>query len=363
MNQKSRRFREAFSLFQLVTLLALLGLLFALLLPAVQKVRDAANRTACANNLKIMGLAIHNFHDTYGRFPTSPGGQDKLGGCGISYLADGSPCGPKLQTAGWAYQILPFIEQDNLYRMSDLLKDESGKPLNIFPPDYPTRDLDAATQPPPPFKFPPGSYNVDLFKGVGPVRKTPVKVYYCPSRRPAGVYNGVATIDYAAAHPDSVPLPCGPGGRYQGDPEGTLLMTNPNGLHGVISAREFKVTFASITDGSSNTLMIAEKFIRPMNYRGGESGDRMGWAEYGGLDTCRSSTTLDPWIANPSRDRNDIAEEQDDLFGSAHPNGILAVFADGSVHQIKYGIDANVFNALGRRDDGTNLHTDPDNIQ
>jgi prepilin-type N-terminal cleavage/methylation domain-containing protein len=349
MNKKSRRSRKAFSLFELLTVLALLGLLFALLLPAVQKIREAANRTACANNLKQLGLAIHNFHDTFGRFPTSPGGQDKLGGFGISYLADGSPCGPKYQTAGWAFQILPFIEQDNLYKTSDLLKDESGKFLNIT-------SLAVGT-------FPPGSYNIDLFKGVGPVRKTPVKIYYCPTRRPAGLYNGVATIDYAAAHPDSVPLPRAPGGRYQGDPEGTLLMTNPNGLHGVISAMSFKVTFASVKDGTSNTFMIAEKFIRPMNYHGGEPGDRMGWAEYGGLDTCRSSSSLDPWIANPSRDRNDIAEDQDDLFGSAHPNGILAVFADGSVHQIKYGIDADVFNALAHRDDGTNLHADPDNIQ
>ena len=176
------------------------------------------------------------------------------------------------------------------------------------------------------------------------------------------MYNGVATIDYAAAHPDKVPLPQDSGGKYLGDPVGTLLMTNPGGLHGVISAMAPKVTFASVTDGTSNTFMIAEKFIRPMNYLGGERGDRMGWAEYGGLDTCRSSTSLDGWVANPSPDRNDITEDQDDLFGSAHATGILAVFADGSVHLVKYGIDANVFNALACRDDGTNLHADPDNI-
>src|SRR5438132_754316 len=297
----------------------------ALLLPAVQKVREAANRTSCANNLKIIGLAVHNFHDTYGRFPTSPGGQDKLGGCGICYDSNGFPVNPKYQTAGWAFQILPFIEEDKLYRMSDLLKDGSGKPQNIFPADYPTTDLAAATG----VKSPKGFYNVDLFKGIGPVRRTPVKVYFCPDRRPAGVYNGVATIDYAAAHPDKVPLPRDPGGKYLGDPVGTLLMTNPSGLHGVISAMAPKVTFASVKDGTSNTFMIAEKFVRPMNYRGGEQGDRMGWAEYGGLDTCRSSTSLDGWIANPSRDRNDIAEDQDDLFGSAHTTGINTVFADG----------------------------------
>src|SRR5207248_2085898 len=198
MSKKSGQLRRAFTLFELLLVLALLGLLFALLLPAVQKVREAANRISCANNLKQIGLAVHNFHDTYGRFPTSPGGQDKLGGFGISYSADGTPLPPKHQTAGWAFQILPFIEQDNLYTRSDLLKDESGKALNIFPPDYPTTDLAATTR----GTFPPRSYNIDLFKGVGPARGTPVATYYCPTRRPVGLYNGVATIDYAAAHPD-----------------------------------------------------------------------------------------------------------------------------------------------------------------
>jgi prepilin-type N-terminal cleavage/methylation domain-containing protein len=359
MSHRSRRKHAGFTLFELLTVLALLGLLLALLLPAVQKVREAANRISCANNLKQLGLAVHNFHDTYGRFPTSPGGQDKLGGFGISYTHDGVPLPGKLQTAGWAFQILPFIEQEDVYKKIDLLKDESGKPQNIYPADYPATDLAAATG----TTFPKGSFNIDLFKGVGPVRQTPIKIYYCPTRRLPGLYNGVATIDYAAAHPDKVPIPRDPAGKYRGDPVGTLLMTNPAGLHGVISAMSPKVTFASVQDGTSNTLMIAEKFIRPMNYLGGERGDRMGWAQFGGLDTCRSSTSLDGWTANPSMDRNDIAEDQDDLFGSAHPAGMNSVFADGSVHNIKYGIDADVFNALGCRDDGRFLMNDTDRLK
>jgi len=350
MSHRPRHNCGGFTLFELLTVLALLGLLLALLLPAVQKVREAANRITCANNLKQLGLAVHNLHDTFGRFPTSPGGPDKLGGFGIAYDASGSPLSLKYQTAGWAFQILPFIEEDNLYGRSDILKDGLGKPVNI-------KDLAAVTGE----RFPPGSYNIDLFKGVGPVRKTPVKIYYCPTRRAPGLYNGVGTIDYAAAHPDKVPIPRGPGGKYSGDPVGTLLMTNPMGLHGVISARTLKVTFASITDGTSNTIMIAEKFIRPMNYLGGERGDLMGWAEYGGLDTCRSSTSLDGWVHNPSQDRNAIAEGQDDLFGSAHPRGLNAVFADGSVHLIKYAIDADAFNALANPDDG-HVPADRDNI-
>ena len=105
-----RRLRLGFTLIELLVVIAIIGVLIALLLPAVQKVREAANRIQCANNLKQMGLAIHNFHDTYGYFPN----QGNTWYTGISYNQDGSPPSPKNQQAGWGFQILPFIEQDNL---------------------------------------------------------------------------------------------------------------------------------------------------------------------------------------------------------------------------------------------------------
>jgi type II secretory pathway pseudopilin PulG len=97
--------------------IAIIGVLIALLLPAVQKVREAANRTSCANNLKQIGLAIHNFHDTYGGFPN----RGHTWNTDISYDRTGNPQNFKYQQAGWGYQILPFIEQDNLYMTPDYI--------------------------------------------------------------------------------------------------------------------------------------------------------------------------------------------------------------------------------------------------
>src|SRR5437870_1000973 len=130
MMRKLFRWRIGFTLIELLVVIAIIGVLIALLLPAVQKVREAANRTQCANNLKQIGLGIHNFHDTYGRFPTHPNAgwgdlPDTTGPgaidwhYGIAYDSSNAPMGPKSQSAGWAFQILPFIEQENLYRTNN----------------------------------------------------------------------------------------------------------------------------------------------------------------------------------------------------------------------------------------------------
>src|SRR5271165_3673703 len=106
------RIRRAFTLIELLVVIAIIGILIGLLLPAVQKVREAANRVRCANNLKQMGLAFHNHQDTYGCLPS--GG---LGWWQNRNVVSGIPAIYDTQTWGWGYQILPFIEQDNLYRL------------------------------------------------------------------------------------------------------------------------------------------------------------------------------------------------------------------------------------------------------
>jgi prepilin-type processing-associated H-X9-DG protein len=299
------------------------------------------------------------------------------------------------------YQILPYIEQQPLANTLDTVP--IGSTPYTSPPSQNTQPMGSNL---PASAFPDnygpiGSYYIQYTNPpippgrntgfVGPARATPVKIYYCPSRRPASLYgpDQQNLSDYASVAPGVVPMLTDSTGTPVEDTFGLVYAwassegNSPRagndwqygGHHGVIGngkwgagvggVQDTKHTFASITDGSSNTMMVGEKWLDPNDYGGGNGADDTGPFEGVDSDVTRTTTThlittnpngIVQIGTNPSQDKNGYDPwEYSMFFGSAHPAGFNAVFADGSVHNVKYGIDREVFNALGNINDGTNL--------
>jgi prepilin-type N-terminal cleavage/methylation domain-containing protein len=382
--------RRGFTLIELLVVIAIIAILIGLLVPAVQKVRESASRIKCSNNLKQLGLALHNFHDTNQRFPTGGGSWNE----GPSYDASGNALGVDLQTAGFCYQILPYIEQDNLYKLSDVLN-----------PLVNARKLNPAGLNTP---FPIGAYVSDYNQvnpwsnDVGPLTETAAanNLFLCPSRR-VGLQPGWRGVknDYAAVVPAHFPLNVNAAGQQTTTAQDEIWGDNGKWF-GVISpgltgpdgngnySKYPGTRIASITDGTSNTMALGEKFEPIQAYNDWWFGDDKGAFHGFDNDTFRSTVNnlLDWPYGNPTRDFNVVGFNTPNgdpencgnsgsntngyrsdgsecwragfVFGSAHPAGINSVFADGSVHTVVYGVNAVTFTALGHRSDGSVLQLD-----
>jgi prepilin-type N-terminal cleavage/methylation domain-containing protein/prepilin-type processing-associated H-X9-DG protein len=297
--------RLGFTLIELLVVIAIIGILIALLLPAVQKVRGAAQRMSCGNNLKQIGLAIHNYHDSFGTFP--PGGITS----GNLYTDE--------SYATWTIFILPYLEQDNLYKAYDFTQFNES-PANEFVRNSLVKTYvcpaDAS-----------GGFD-PLVPASGPGHD--MKLTYMP-----GSYRGVSGKSDGSAFFDS-------------DSQSVVLPKSWRGpLHAVAAFAGLSAeSIASVTDGTSNTLLAGEYATRTHPSR------RTFWAytytSYNQSSTVAQSRTLlndyDECV-NIGGDGNDNSCKR--AWGSFHSGGINFVFCDGSVRFLSLAIDLQTFTALG----------------
>ncbi|HXG13352.1 MAG TPA: DUF1559 domain-containing protein [Gemmataceae bacterium] len=307
-----------FTLIELLVVIAIIAVLVALLLPAVQKVREAANRAKCQNHLRQLAIACHNHHDMIGQFP-SAGRQDYTGGRDAANRFATAP----MQRWNWRYQILPFIEQDNVFRL----------------------DVDSQ------------------------VRLAVIPIFNCPARRPPVAFGGIVLVDYAA-NAGTTWCPANETTTWTG-----VIVPNEVNNGGWIPLTP--VRMASITDGTTNTLLLGEKFVSIDHYRTAlQWGDNETWAlgnRWGVTrhaihqprqDTLETAATKEvpppnynapgingrcgPWGLGPVGSGGGYY----DYWGSPHPGGFNAALVDGSVRVIRYSIRLPVLQALSDRADG-----------
>ncbi|OWK36945.1 hypothetical protein FRUB_07867 [Fimbriiglobus ruber] len=279
----------------MLVVIAIIAILIGLLLPAVQKVREAAARSQCANNLKQLALATHNHHDVYGLLPTGGDGWTSPPGyisVGTPQVAGSSVGTPNRQQCGWGFQILPFIEQSALWS---------------------------------------GNGQSSIANAQIQAISTPIKTFFCPSRRA----------------PQALPAQAN---WYS--PSGTF----PHGLNDYGASNldgtgaigyQIGYPFSAITDGLSNTLLLGDKRLDLLYLGQAQSDDNEGYTAGWDHDTVRYANANYPPQPDPH-----VGGDGGQCFGSSHTGGFMAALADGSIRFISYSINMTTWTNLGARNDG-----------
>ena len=327
------RKRGGFTLIELLVVIAIIAILVGLLLPAVQKVREAANRMSCQNNMKQIGVALHMYHDSYGKFPY---------GADDGYRDNGGNCYSSLP---WGVMILPFVEQENLYRRFNTAWKHPGPtpPLGVTFNNAPN--------------------NTDVTDSDLNPAATRLKVYMCPSSPSQGAifqdtwdnsgdaygpYAGNPTWTVSAS--DYIAI-SGLLGRFVGN-----YLPGVNIGHDGVLTDNFQVRIGDILDGTSNTWMVGECAGAPNVYVAGLKQyatppyDPSSTGFYVSGNAWADETNGDQWIGGNTYDglnptgggpcTINCANIQG--FYSFHNGGANFLFSDGHVQFISQGLDPRV---------------------
>jgi len=335
-----------FTLIELLVVISIIAILVGLLLPAVQKVREAAARTSCSNNLHQLALAFHNYESNHLVIPPA------------NIVRNDNPTYYNGLT--WFVAILPYVEQENGYHLWNLAQGYSDNYNDMY---------DANS----------GIVNVNQVQAAREVRS---KIFTCPSRRsgaelsiqePAldggigsggtgggtavGYYQPGAVSDYAGNigtfGPNDPNVNWGYGIWWSTSANGTLIHgTGDDNLDGTLYKSQ--ISLARIPDGTSNTFLVGEKHV-PIGQLGNPAyGDASCYNGYYFPFANRLAGYTDPLALGP----NDLSwsiggdSEQVRKFGSWHPGVSGFAFCDGSVHFISNSIDTTTLERLANRADG-----------
>ena len=319
---------RGFTLVELLVVIGIVGILAALIVPAVQAAREASRRALCRNNLKQMALGANSHLANQKFFP--------VGGWGWGWAGDPNFGYGQMQPGGWMYNVLPFIEETALHDLGKGLMPEDGAARRA---------------------------------AIQQAIETVVPLYFCPTRRPASAlpfvhhqnYYNLGTThrpqvvgrnDYAACAGDQRGECKGPT-RYADWSAYSCWDEAPNNtMNGITGLRNpGPIEIKRIPDGLAKTLLYGEKTLRVSTYETADHDNDQGWNL--GFDSDVARFCIDP----PYQDTPAHPLSHYWAFGSAHPDGTQCVMADGSVHTIAYEIDRETFRRMGVRNDGLPVQT------